>query len=132
MLVDYGHHQEVVFVEELGDFVFTDAFMTPDKRFLGQGQHGSRGLREDDLGQGHGSDQGSVGVDQVDGADGFYSAFEVAHGIDCVLDSGRDWQRQELGGHATGGGCFSVFEEFDNFLALFGLHLHQDLFGAIF
>jgi len=73
-----------------------------------------------------------VGIDEVDGTDGFYSAFEMAHGVDCVLDGGRHRQRKELGGHAAGGGFFSVFEQFDDILAFFGLHLHQDLFGAIF
>ena len=72
-----------------------------------------------------------MGVDQIDGADGFDAALELAHDADGILDGGGDGEREELGGHASGGGFFFVFEEFDDFLAGFRLHLDEDLFGAI-
>src|SRR5580658_11006030 len=72
-----------------------------------------------------------MGVDEIDGADGFDAAFELAHYADGVLDRRGYWEGEELGGHAAGGGFFFVFEEFNDFLTGLRLHLDEDLLSAI-
>jgi hypothetical protein len=72
-----------------------------------------------------------VGVDEVDGADGFDAAFELAQNADGVFDGGGDGESKEFRGHAAGGGLFAMLEKFDDFLAGFGLHLDEDLLGVI-
>ena len=72
-----------------------------------------------------------MGIDQIDGADGFDAALEFAHYANGVLDGGGDREGEELGSHASGGGFFAVLEQFDDFLAGLGFHLDEDLFGLI-
>ena len=131
MFVDYGEGDEVVFVEECGDFVVAGFFLRGDQRLLSQGKERRFGLGEDYFHQGNGSDKSAVGIDEIDGDDGFDAAFELAHYADGVLHRGGDGEGEEFGGHAAGGGFFAVFEEFDDLLAGLGLHLDEDLFGVI-
>ena len=131
VFVDYGEGHQVVFVEEFSDLVVAGVFAGEDQGLLSEGKEWSIGLGEDKFHQGNGAGESAVRIDQIDGADGLDAAFELAHDADGIFDRGGDRQGEELSGHAAGGGFFAVFEKFDDFLAGLGLHLDQDLFGAI-
>ena len=110
MLVDDGQSLEIVFIEQLRHLVFLNAFMSENERLLRQRQHGGRGWREDKSGKWNGSDQGSVRIHQVDGADHLDPALELAQRIDGVLHGGGNGQGEELRGH-TASSCFLTMLE---------------------
>ena len=131
VFIDHGESDEVVFVKEFGDFVVAGGLVGEDKRLRSEREKRSILLGEYEFGEGNSTGQGTVGVDEIDGADGFDAAFEFAENADGVVHGGGDRQREEFSGHAAGGGFFAMFEKFDDFLAGLGLHLYEDLFGMI-
>ena len=131
VFVDYGKSDEIVFVEKFGDFIVVGAFRDGEEWLLRKRKKRSAGLGDDELHEGNGAGESAMRINEVDSADRLDAAFEPAHHPNGILDRGRDGKREELGCHAASGGFFPVFEEFDDFLAGFGFHLDQDLFGVI-
>lgn len=131
MFVDDGEGDEIVFVEEFGDFVIAGGFVSGDEGLGSEREERSILLGEYEFGEGDGAGEGAVGVYEINGPDGFHAAFEFAKNSDGVLYGRRDGECEELRGHAAGRSFFAVLEEFDDFLAGLGLHLDENLLGLI-
>ena len=131
VFVDDWEGHEIVFVEEFGDFVVASFLMSEDEGLLRKRKQWGIGLRQDEFHQGDSADESAVGIDEINGTDGFDSAFELAHHADGVFDGSGDGEGEELRGHTAGGGFFAMFEEFDYLLAGSRLHLDKDLFSMI-
>ncbi len=131
VFIHHGEGDEIVFVKELGDLVFIGRGVAEDQRFLGERHQKRGGVGEHKFGERNRADESAVGIDEVNGADGFDAAFELTHDADGILDRGGKGNGEELSGHAASGGFLAMLEKFDDFLAGLGLHLDEDLFGTI-
>ena len=126
VFVHNGERDEVVLVEQRGDFVLGRIRGAGDVRFAQVRELDGR-RRDRDLDERHRPRQLLGGTGQIDGGERFVAAFERLQGLDRVVHHATFRHRDEVGRHAAGGGVLAEFEELGDLPPLRRLHFLENL-----